>query len=43
MPKKFDPEVKVRAVRMVREQVRMVQEHLSTYGSATATAAAVST
>ncbi len=34
MPKKFDPEVKARAVRMVRD-------HLSTYGSVTATAAVV--
>ncbi|MDP9427363.1 MAG: transposase, partial [Actinomycetota bacterium] len=34
MPKKFDPEVKARAVRMVRD-------HLSTYGSVTATAEVV--
>ncbi len=31
MPKKFEPEVKARAVRMVRD-------HLPTYGSVTATA-----
>ncbi len=34
MPKKYDPEVKARAVRMVRD-------HLPTYGSVTATAAVV--
>ena len=34
MPKKFDPEVKARAVRMVRD-------HLVEYGSVTATAEAV--
>lgn len=34
MPKKFDPEIKARAVRLVRD-------HLSEYGSVTKTAAAV--
>ena len=34
MPKKFDPEIKARAVRMVRD-------HLPEYGSVTATAEAV--
>jgi len=35
MPKKFDAEIKARAVRMVR----MVRDHLAEYGSVTATSA----